>query len=378
MTMNLFLACSSKPDSLLQDQFCDEELSLPSDFLGALKYIDDSLDNSLDAYYQLIIKNPNSFSFDFNTIDEAPHYTVSPDKKIRLYNFCSYIYDDYYVLQFRNSKDKVVTAHITDEPLYLMAQGKSPDSKDYASDDNPENVSFLGQVEIDGKTTYIMYIGLDADNDIPTDENVNSFVTGMQLTETGYKYVQIFDDDLGVIGSSSDDSYENYDLKFRFIGETYGFGDLRHGNAWYDVENMKLYLPSSVKNFDEIFHVYKWNNTSQKFVIERYNVGSPSGVHSSLGTTDGLEVELLLSDNLLVRVDRISDESFSYQYASWGQGKTMADEPDMLLRNGVFNKQDGTIHFFNKNYEYIVPCADNKYDSKVVVRCDGKVVNVWE
>lgn len=36
-----------------------------------------------------------------------------------------------------------------------------------------------------------------------------------------------------------------------------------------------------------------------------------------------------------------------------GKSKTMADIPDLILYEGVLNKDDGTFHFTNYEYEYI-------------------------
>lgn len=42
--------------------------------------------------------------------------------------------------------------------------------------------------------------------------------------------------------------------------------------------------------------------------------------------------------------------------------------------NGYLNKTDGTFHFHNNGYEYIVPCAENRFNNKLIVKKNGDVI----
>ena len=44
------------------------------------------------------------------------------------------------------------------------------------------------------------------------------------------------------------------------------------------------------------------------------------------------------------------------------------------IKRQSLNKYDGTFHFTNDEYEYIVPCAENKFNNKLIVKKNGKVV----
>lgn len=52
----------------------------------------------------------------------------------------------------------------------------------------------------------------------------------------------------------------------------------------------------------------------------------------------------------------------------------MSDVPDLILYEGVLNKDEGTFHFINEGYEYIVPCAENKFNNKLIVKKNDKVI----
>lgn len=153
---------------------------------------------------------------------------------------------------------------------------------------------------------------------------------------------------------------------------------LQHGNAWYDYDKdkMVLHIPHSVENPRETFNIQKWNNTKQRFEPANYfGYEYSPDIHKSLGNTYGLEIVMYFAD-FLIRVDddphNITYEH-SYKYTAWGKGKTMADNPDLILYGGVL-KYDGTFHFTNDEYEYIVPCAENKFNNKLIVKKNGKVV----
>lgn len=40
----------------------------------------------------------------------------------------------------------------------------------------------------------------------------------------------------------------------------------------------------------------------------------------------------------------------------------------------MLNKDEGTFHFTNEGYEYIEPCAENKFNNKLIVKKNDKVI----
>lgn len=371
----IFLCSCSSDKSYVQQEFCGK-YDLPSDFSEAMKYIDSELEGyeRREAYQQLIVDNPKSFYFDFNTIDEAPHYESSADGKFRIYSFNVGMHLDPPILQFCNDKGKIITTHITTKPLYATADGYVVENKDYETGYFATYAEILGQLVINGETTYLTLVSDYQYNEVP-EFALCEFVIGLQLTETGYKYVSIFEyPTSGYIHRTDED--EHYVKRIRSVYPT--SVQLQHGNAWYDKDKMVLHIPHSVENPRETFNIQKWNNVNQRFEPASYfGYEYSPDIHSSLGSTYGLEIVMYFGD-FLIRVDddapcNITDEH-SYKYTAWGKGKTMADIPDLILYEGVLNKDNGTFHFTNEGYEYIVPCAENKFNNKLIVKKNDKVI----
>lgn len=374
LTLILFCSCSFDK-SYVQQEFCGK-YDLPSDFSEALEYIDSNLEGyeRREAYQQLIVDNPQSFYFDFNTLDEAPHYETSPDGKFRIYRFNVGMHEDPPILQFCNEKGKVITTHITAKPLYSSVEEISVEKEDYESGDFSAYAEILGQQMIDGSTTYLTLISDYHYSYVPTSA-LCEFITGMQLTEIGYKYIDIFEyPSSGYIHRTDEDEY--YVKRIRSIDPTPM--QLQHGNAWYDKDKMVLHIPHSVENPRETFNIQKWNNTKQRFEpVNYFGYEYSPDIHKSLGNTYGLEIVMYFGD-FLIRVDDDDPHNItyehSYKYTAWGKGKTMADIPDLILYEGVLNKDNGTFHFTNEEYEYIVPCAENKFNNKLIVKKNNKVI----
>lgn len=374
LTVILFFSCG--PDnSRVQQEFCGK-FDLPSDFFKALEYIDSNLDGyeRREAYQQLVVDNPKSFYFDFNTLDEAPHYETSPDGRFRIYSFNEGMHEGSPILQFCNDKGIIITTHITATPLYSCVEGNTVEKEDYTSGDFATYAEILGQQMINGSTTYLILVSDYHYSNVPASA-LCGFITGMQLTETGYKYINIFEyPTSGYIYRTEESEY--YVKRIRSIDPAPM--QLQHGSAWYDKDKMVLHIPHSVENPRETFKIQKWNSTKQRFESANYfGYEYSPDIHKSLGDTYGLEIVMYFGD-LLIRVDDDDPHNItyehSYKYTAWGKGKTMADNPDLILYGGVLNKDDGTFHFTNDEYEYIVPCAENKFNNKLIVKKNDKVI----
>ena len=379
-----YMTDSFPQDDFLHQEFC-RKYDLPSDFSKAIKYIDSELDGMhvREAYNQLIVDNPESFYFDFNTIDEAPHYDSSPDGKFRIYRFYYGMHEDPPILQFCNSKGKIVTKHLSTAPLDKEAEGEVVTDDDYRQGHFCAYARVLGQIEIDGVETYILFISdyiYEYVRHCPDPSNVLcEFVTGMQLTETGYKYVDIFENpSSGYIYTARAETYNIDRVRAVNIFWASEHNNAGYGDAWYDAKKQVLYIPNSVENYQEIFDVFKWDKSAHKFERLRDSAYENSHkIHESLKRTCGLEI-IMYFENLIVRVDNYDPShnkyEHQYRYASWGNGKTIIDEPDLIIYNGNLNKTDGTFHFHNNGYEYIVPCAENRFNNKLIVKKNGDVI----
>lgn len=365
---------------VVQQEFCGK-YDLPSDFSEALDYIDSKLEGyeRREAYQQLIVDNPKSFYFDFNTIEEAPHYETSSDGKFRIYRFNAGMHEDPPILQFCNSKGRIVTAHLSTQPLYKEVDGEVVTEDDYKQGHFSAYARVLGQIEIEGVKTYIMFISDYVYEYMRSNDNQSNvlceFVMGMQLTKTGYKYVNIFKyPSSGCIHITDEDEYYVKRVRSVYPASV----QLQHGNAWYDKDKMVLHIPHSVENPRETFNIQKWDSTNQRFEPAKYfGYEYSPDIHKSLGNTYGLEIVMYFGD-LLIRVDDDDPHNItyehSYKYTAWGKGKTMANIPDLILYGGMLNKDEGTFHFINEGYEYIVPCAENKFNNKLIVKKNDKVI----
>lgn len=371
----MFLCSCGSEKSYVQQEFCGK-YDLPSDFSEAMDYIESKLDESdrREAYQQLIVDNPQSFYFDFNTIEEAPHYETSPDGKFRIYHFYIGMHENPPILQFCNNKGKIITTHITAAPLYPSEDDDSVKQEDYGIEVFASYARVLGQQMIKGAMTYLVLVS-DYHYSYVPESALCEFVTGLQLTETGYRYVSVFEyPTSGYIHKKDEDEY--YVKRIRSVWPA--LPRLHHGNAWYDEDRKVLHIPHSVENPRETFNVQKWNSVNQRFEsLKCFGYDYSPDIHESLGYTYGLEIVMYFGD-FLIRVDDAEPHNVtyghSYKYTAWGKGKTMADVPDLILYGGELNEDDGTFHFTNEEYEYIVPCAENKFNNKLIVKKNGKVI----
>lgn len=368
----LFSSCNTKKTYV--EEVFGGQYRLPKDFNLALEYIDSELDEheKIYAYQQLIIENPQSFYFNFNTIKNAPRFTTSPDGKLRIYHFYQGMHDSPPILQFCNSNTDIITTHITSEPLYHTTDLESITTKEYLNGDFSGYAEILGMIKMKKRTIYLLFLS-DYHYSYVLPNELCEFIVGLQLTDKGYNYVPIFENfSSGKIYKSEEDESIKRIRSINGINQ-----NLQHGNAWYNKDAQTLYIPYTAENYEEKFYSHKWNHSIQKFEhIKQYGYSYSPNIHNSLGITSGLEIILFFGD-LLIRIDKDDfNKPNTYKYVAWGKGKTMADSPDIILHGGRFNHNDGTIHFVNKEYEYIVPCADNKYNNKLVVKKDNKVILV--
>ena len=153
----LFSSCNTK-NTYVEEVF-GGQYRLPKDFKLALEYIDTELDEDEKtyAYQQLIIENSQSFYFDFNTVKNAPSFTTSLDGKLRIYHFYQGMHESPPILQFCNSKGKIITTHITSESLYSTTDLENITTKEYKYGDFSGYAEILGMIKMKKRIIYLSH-----------------------------------------------------------------------------------------------------------------------------------------------------------------------------------------------------------------------------
>lgn len=334
---------------------------LPDDFHEALEYIRQSNSAFDYQYLQLIIEHPESYYYDFSGYDNAMRVSYSPDSVLKLYRVFMGMHEISTVLQFPNDSGRIVTVQLSAEPLSMAEEGEKVTDSSYKYGYASQWAKILGQVEMGGVKIYIVdisdYVGYYVDLYGTEEGTVYEYVVGLRLTDSGYRYVPIFEHPSSSYVCSTGEP-DDYMSRVRNMSS---FAvDLMHERAWYQEDEQLLLVPTSVENPKETFLVYRWNRSRERF--ERVlgdSYGQTPGLHPSLGYASGRELETILCfDDLLVRVDRIGSyegDGERFQYASWKKGKTMADKPDVLIKTGVSDEKTHTFRFYDGEYEYMVP-----------------------
>ena len=96
------------------------------------------------------------------------------------------------------------------------------------------------------------------------------------------------------------------------------------------------------------------------------STGGGFWLHPSIRDFNFLELVLETKD-YRARVDRMADST--YRYVSWKNKATMADTPDIILHNGIYNEESGDYSFKHGEYEYIV-----NENTGLVVKNKNKII----
>jgi hypothetical protein len=151
------------------------------------------------------------------------------------------------------------------------------------------------------------------------------------------------------------------------IADWYFRANKGEGWAWlfrYDDKTNTLYLP--LTDYDQ--------RLSDRYSLYRFDgeklcyIGDDGGfwLHPSIRDFNFLELVLETKD-YRARVDRMADST--YRYVSWKNKATMADTPDIILHNGIYNEESGDYSFKHGEYEYIV-----NENTGLVVKNKNKII----
>ena len=277
----------------------------------------------------LIEGNDETLSFDFNKLQELGLkvftsnssnfrvYTWRDDisecklwtilqwktsKSNRVYTKCCYSSDDWY--EVVNIKE--VQYHLTKEPYYLICYSN-------------RNCPILDTQEFKVGVVALKVTG----NRI---ERANIF-------SNGYQEDSCLERSIGII---------NYDLAEFSNNDWYEY-------MFYLSEEKNLYVPANSMcgyMFGDLYEEYYLEG--DKFEYQRSTSGA-----------SWLNEELIHFDHMLlyvetethsIRIDLLKDNSI--RYSSWRQGKTMSEEPDIILYDGL-RTENGDYVFYNNGYKYV-------------------------
>ena len=251
----------------------DDFWDLPNDFDKAIKYIvaNENLKMSESAYKKVIVSFPESFEYDFTKHFDAPEYYTSPDGRLRMYNFSGGGWTNAEVLQFKNSMGKVINKTITAYPLHKLLHDSLPTDTDYkcGRQEASRAVKLLGKINIDQIATYILLITTE-DRDIYYDyrsdafeaDGADAYIGGLQLTDNGYIFVPIFENNSSSVVHFEPNHIDPY-LIIAGRGE-----NLFDPNpwGWYNKDKETLYIPKYVTHSFVQYESLRWNDEIQRFV----------------------------------------------------------------------------------------------------------------
>lgn len=126
------------------------------------------------------------------------------------------------------------------------------------------------------------------------------------------------------------------------------------------VSKVKIDNISSLKNiFEEIKRNLNFNTCFTQTLKNETNKSLEERVLASGHNSKNKFVLICKSKGLIIRIDEFED---AYRYCSWSKGKSMSSIPDLIIYNGVVEKQ-GTMGgytwtFKNKEWTYVVNQVD--------------------
>ena len=112
------------------------------------------------------------------------------------------------------------------------------------------------------------------------------------------------------------------------------------------------------------YNIYKFNG--ERFVY----IGDDGGywLHSSIRDFSQIAM-LFCTTNYRVRIDEMPNDT--YRYVSWKNGKSMNDQPDLIIYDGLYNEDYEAIVFENNGYLYLVDGPD---EAQLSVVKNGKTI----
>lgn len=219
-----------------------------------------------------------------------------------------------------------------------------------------KNTAYMSDVhalrKLDGTTYYIVHC------------------SGKASSSDGYAWLEAY----RIVGDSikevnvtdGEDNIDNNDFHINYNIPNWYFTTNGAGYDWlfeYDTQTKRLYVPITEDGIIiDRYQVWQFNGEQFVYIDELPH----KDLHKSLSTYNCLICYFTTKD-YIVRVDSL--DSKELRYASWMKPKTMADEPDIILKGGKRQKHTteadelekcDDYHFKNGNYEYIVNYCETK------------------
>jgi hypothetical protein len=137
----------------------------------------------------------------------------------------------------------------------------------------------------------------------------------------------------------------NEDLEDEKFGRTY-WGVSREGTIM-----LKRDLIASFIDFDLSGNLIQITSSDKENANAKLLKKNNTNLHDSLKNFNNLQF-IIQTEKFLVRIDHI--EKSNYRYASWSNGKSMSNEPDLILENGQCNPAiiETWCWFYSGNIEY--------------------------
>lgn len=298
-----------------------------------------------DVFKNVVLSDTSSMSYPFDSIVRYANITIanSSDGLVRIYTWeWPHIHSasSFETLTQYRWKGKV------------LIQGEKECDCEYCPSYEARNIY---TIEEKGETFYLVSNYIKEWSSLAY-MSFDAFV----LNRSGLKPIALF--------STEDGMVDHIGFEYN-IPDWYYRANLGEGYDWlgyYDQINRVYYLPEedyylSDRYFQCIFD-------RDRFVIKKESVGNPF-LSPSLSEYS-LLVELFETKRNKIRIDLMDDGT--YRYAAWKAGGRMADNPELVIWNGVYEDPTSSYVFYNEGYEYRVS------DTVVGVYKDRGLVSSWE
>lgn len=140
-----------------------------------------------------------------------------------------------------------------------------------------------------------------------------------------------------------------------------------NGEGWnwlfrFDDKAKILYVPQADPEITDRYSLYRYDGISLSYV------GTDGGfwLHPTIRSFERLE-RLFDTREYRIRIDRMFDGS--YRYVSWKNSRSMADIPDAIIYDGVYDETTTEYRFKYNDYEYRV-----NIDAGIIVKHSGEIV----
>ena len=353
---NLILKTICLTGALLLTCACEQRNSIAKIENELLKEAEESelFAISGDKLTNLILTNPKTMHYSFQQLVDNGYLnvTTSDDGGLRFYSWDTgkgetiIDYDNAYQYQ-SNGK--------------IFSYAGTPVGDDYDSNDSAFGIRYdtIYAVNVNDKTCYLAVSGQhDA-------RRAMQGVTAYTINNDKLETIELF--------KTSDEKRSGIYVAYNFADWVLlGYGSESWDKIFaYNYEENVLYVPLvDDEHLTDQYLLYKLNEDCFEYI------GKDGGywLHPSIRKFERLEEEFNTKD-FHIRLDYMGKNK--YRYASWPEGKSIANEPDLIIENGTVDDDDlgwGKDYFFeNGGYKYIVYGFDME-GFVLVVEKNGKEI----